>query len=306
MYVDSSGIEVFSISCIVDPNVVSLTMISAAKYHSYGNDFLVFLVEEVGRTNFSVLTKSICHPHQGLGADGCVFLNNFSHGQFSLRIFNRDGSEASMSGNGARCASAFLHHRGLVEGPQVNLQTQSGSKVFTLLQSCSTSWKYSSTMGLPAFVPALIPFRASTNLENVQDYPLEIQGREIQISALSVGNPQCVIFMDQLPSDYEFKDLGRALENHSSFPERTNVSFVVVRDAHRLDIRIWERGVGPTHSSGTGSCGAAVAAIRKNCAKSPIEVHTETGSQQVEWTEGGEIQLTGETDFIAEVRFHGS
>ncbi len=281
-------------------------MILAAKYHSYGNDFLIVPVNEINPEDYAELAKQICHPHSGIGADGCVYLEESGEEEFKLRIFNRDGSEAGISGNGARCASAFLHHQGRVSQAEVRLQTQSGLKVFTLLEASQSCWKYRSLMGTPDFVPEAIPMRAPSDWQAIEDHPLQVGDEQVWIHALSVGNPQCVVFVEELPRDPDFERLGRGLETHPDFPERTNVSFARVEGPDRLRIRIWERGVGPTCSSGTGSCGAAVAAIRAGKAQSPVQVYTETGDQRVEWSPDSEIVLTGEAALIGEIKFHWS
>ncbi|MDA2928714.1 diaminopimelate epimerase [Acidobacteria bacterium AH-259-O06] len=278
-------------------------MISAAKYHSWGNDFLIVSFAEVQEEHYSALSKAICHRQFGVGADGCVFVGSSSKGQFHIRIFNRDGTEAGMSGNGARCACAYLHHHGLAEGPKIPLHTRSGLKVHILLEQWDWSWKYKSLMGAPALEPAAIPFQAPSALETVEEYPLEVHGQTVLITALSVGNPHCVVFVEEFPQAEDLERLGSALEVHSYFPDRANVSFVRVKEHHQLEIKMWERGVGPTYSSGTCSCAAAVAAVRAGKVESPVEVHTDTGSQLVEWNPGGEIVLTGKAEFIAEVKF---
>lgn len=278
-------------------------MISASKYHSDGNDFLILNPDQVGKADYRRLSRSICDPHRGVGADGSVFVGGSSEGRFSLRIFNRDGSEAGMSGNGARCACAFLHHHDLAAEPRIELETLSGIKVYQLLQREEFCWQYKSSMGRPLFSPSAVPFEAPEAIEEVEDYSLSVGEYRVRITALSVGNPQCVVFVDRLPEDSSFKKMGRELESHPFFPERTNVSFVKVENPHQIRIMIWERGVGPTHSSGTGACGAAVAAIRTREARSPVKVHTGTGVQQVEWT-GQEMILTGRTEFVSEVQFH--
>ena len=279
-------------------------MISTLKYHSYGNDFLILPPGQVKEEDLSALSRSICHRHCGVGADGCIFLSIRSGERYSLRIFNRDGSEAAMSGNGARCACAFLHHQELAIQSKVELETPSGIKVYHLIEKGRCFWRYKSWMGQPFFAPATIPFEAPFTLDKVEEHPLEVAGKTVAITALSVGNPQCVVFVDRLPAGMEFEQMGAAFENHPSFPKRTNVSFVRVVDLHHLEIRIWERGVGPTDSSGTGSCGAAVAAIMTQRAQSPVKVSTETGTQQVQWTAGEEIVLTGQVEFIAEVKYN--
>ncbi len=279
-------------------------VIFAFKYHSYGNDFLILPSGQLKEEELSKLSRLICHRHCGVGADGCIFLSVFSGEQYSLRIFNRDGSEAAMSGNGARCACAFLHHQELAVQSKVELATLSGIKAYQLIDKGSFFWRYHSWMGQPLFAPATIPFQASSTLDKVEEYPLEVAGKTVAITALSVGNPQCVVFVDHFPAGAEFEQMGTGLENHPLFPERTNVSFVRVVDVNHLEIRIWERGVGPTCSSGTGSCGAAVAAIMTQRVQSPVKVSTETGTQQVQWTTGKEIVLTGQVEFIGEVKYN--
>ncbi len=284
--------------------VISMSMILAEKYHSCGNDFLIVAAGEVQPEHYSNLAQAICDRNFGVGADGCVVVRESSSAQFHLKIFNRDGTEAAMSGNGFRCGCAFLHRHGRVSQPEVTVQTGSGVKKYTLLEKAEGFWKYRSRMGEPAFEPAAIPFKASSELEQVVDYSLEVPGGTVSITALWVGNPQCVVFVEEFPTGVEFERMGSGLECHLSFPERTNVSFVQVKDSHHLTIKLWERGVGETHSSGTGSCGAAVAAIRSGQAQSPVDVQSPKGSQQVEWNPGNEILLTGEAEFIAEVKFH--
>jgi len=265
---------------------------------------MVVAPAQVQEDHYAALTRAICEDHFGLGADGCVFVGEISGDQVSMRIFNRDGGEAGMSGNGFRCGCAFLHHQGLVNQKELTLQTSSGIKGYTLLEQEEGSWTFRSRMGTPSFEPAAIPFRAPDQMQDVRGYALDVGGEQVSIAVLSVGNPQCVVFGEQLPREEDFQRLGRGLEGHPDFPERTNVSFVQVVGSNQLKIRLWERGVGPTHSSGTGSCGAAVAAIRAGKVRSPVEISTETGAQQVEWDGRTEILLIGSTRFVAEVIFH--
>ena len=265
---------------------------------------MVVAPAQVQEEHYSALAQAICDRHFGVGADGCVFVGEISAEHVALRIFNRDGSEAGMSGNGFRCGCAFLHHRSLVDQPEVTLMTASGMKGYTLLEQEEGSWIYQSRMGAPVFEPAAIPFRAPDEVQDIRGYSLDVAGEQVSIAALSVGNPQCVVLGEELPGEEDFRRLGRGLERHPDFPERTNVSFVQVVDSNQLKIRLWERGVGPTHSSGTGSCGAAVAAIRAGKVRSPVQVSTETGSQQVQWDGETDLLLTGNARFIAEVNFH--
>ena len=149
------------------------------------------------------------------------------------------------------------------------LETLSGPKIHHLLDHGESSWRYRSSLGRPSFLPEEVPIRLEERLSRVVDHSLRVGDTAVTVTALSVGNPQCVVFVTDLPQDPEFRRLGSALEVHPAFPERTNVSFVQITGPRRLQVRIWERGVGPTHSSGTGCSGAAVAAIHTGKVGSP-------------------------------------
>ena len=280
-------------------------MISASKYQAYGNDFLILVDGPSAPDRQADLSRGLCDPHFGVGADGCVYLEPHESKSVRFRIFNQDGSEAGMSGNGVRCAAAFLHHKRIVTSTEIHFDTAAGRRTLSLLQSRYPVWEYRAAMGPPRFRPSEIPMRVDgvPNPPRVIDHQLRVADRSVSVTALSVGNPQCVVFLEEPVTDEDFAVLGPGLSTHPDFPEGTNVSFVEVLDRSRVRARIWERGVGPTHSSGTGCCGAAVAALVKGRVMNPVRVQTETGTQLVDWTEGTEIFLTGEARFIADVRF---
>jgi diaminopimelate epimerase len=280
-------------------------MLFASKYQAYGNDFLILGADQCGEDPAG-LVKRICDPHFGVGADGCIFVEIPPEGPFPARIFNRDGSEAGMSGNGIRCAAAWLHHRNLCPGPEAEFRTASGIKRYRLISGAPPVWTYRSAMGVPAFEASRIPFQDAVPEARITGRTLRVDGWVVPITALSVGNPQCVVFVDNLPGEDEFRSMGSGLSLHPAFPEGTNVSFVRVDGPSAISIRIWERGVGPTWSSGTGCCGAAVAALSEGRVTSPVEVRTPTGRQLVEWEPGGEVFLTGEATFVADLHIWGS
>ncbi|MEE2822582.1 MAG: diaminopimelate epimerase [Acidobacteriota bacterium] len=279
-------------------------MIPAFKYHSYGNDFVVVAPDQVQQGNYSDFAKAICNNHFGIGADGCVFVEEIASGSIPMKIFNRDGSEAGISGNGFRCGCAFLHHHDLVNNTDITITTGAGMRCYSLVEKKDGFWTYQSQMGSPIFEPADIPFCAPSELHEIKEYSLDVGGDKVSITVLSVGNPQCIVFVEELPQKDNFQRLGRLLECHPDFPQRTNVSFVQVVGSNQLKIKLWERGVGPTCSSGTGSCAAAVATILAGKVQSPVIVTTETGFQKVEWDGEAEIHLTGDARFIAEINFY--
>ncbi|HSR67373.1 MAG TPA: diaminopimelate epimerase [Acidobacteriota bacterium] len=277
------------------------------KLHCYGNDFLVAYRCQLEDDRYSALARSCCDRHTGIGADGLVFLKPADQeGRFDYRIFNQDGSEAELSGNGARCACALVHRNDWCSQDEIVLQTLCGDKTFSRLSQKDGRWRYRSSLGRPGFRPEQVPFKdthATRIPERILRYPLDAGGEALQITALSMGNPQCQILVDCLPKGERFQRLGSALERHQVFPQRANVGFVQVIDEHKVRAKIWERGVGPTQSSGTGCSAAAVAAIVNGRCTSPVEVVTQSGSQKVEWSEGQEVVLTGESRYVAEIDF---
>lgn len=271
------------------------------KLQAYGNDFLV-TENAIPEEKLSRAATAVCSRHFGAGADGLLTLKKESADSYNLRIINADGSEAGMSGNGGRCAAGYLHFVKKFTEKSVRFSTISGDKNYTLEKWEDLTGSYHSLMGEPLFHPNSIPFDSGdASLEHVRKFSLPAEGLSVEIFALSVGNPQCVLFRDRLPEKAEQSVAGRIIENHPFFPEKTNVSFVKVINRGHIKIRIWERGVGITTSSGTGSCGAAVASMKSGLVDSRVIVETDTGKQVVEWEEGSQIKLTGDVDFVAEI-----
>jgi diaminopimelate epimerase len=278
----------------------NMKSVSLAKYHCYGNDYLVALSGQIDEEEYPKFASAVCSPHFGIGSDGCVFVKKQS-ARFFLRLFNPDGSEFGVSGNGVRCVAAFLHHRELAEGPEIHFETPSGLRRYLLVREGQGEWRYRSWMGKPDFSPSSVGCRIDSD-SPVLDQTLSVAGQDVKVNAVYVGNPQCVVYTPSITQD-EFQRLGAGLEGHDFFPKGTNVSFVSVQDKQSMRIRVWERGVGPTESSGTGSCGAAVMSIYRKLVESPVTVETETGCQIVAWTQGREIELLGDCCFVADVNF---
>ncbi len=272
-----------------------------AKLHGLGNDFLLARAREGGPpTPLSELARRICDRRRGVGADGIVFYQptvGDRDADFSALIFNADGSRAEMSGNGVRCLAAFLDRSAQHRPGSVRVRTVSGIKTLALQKREGNVYTFESDMGIPVVDPRRIPWRAAAGPEPVLNRPLQVGGRTVAVSLCSMGNPHCSTFW-QDASSAPVDTLGPLLENHDSFPNRTNVEFIQVMDFHRIRVRFWERGVGRTLASGTGSCAAAVAAILNGLAASPVTVETELGSMSVRWETGCELFLTGPAEFI--------
>jgi len=271
-------------------------MISFVKTHALGNDFI--LVEEAQRipADYPDLSQRICDRHFGIGADGLI-LWKLVGDSFKIRIFNQDGSEAECSGNGLRCAAAYLIQSGRWPKNDIRFETMSGSYT---LHSLGT--EYEADMGEPKLAPKDIPFLPPGPLDRVVNYPLSAGGRSFAITACSTGNPHCSLFVDRLDDAY-VETVGPLLERHSAFPNRTNVEFIHVLNEHEIEVRFWERGVGYSNASGTGSCGAAVASILNSKTERKVTVRAKAGRLVVEWQHNGRLKLTSTANIVAEGQY---
>jgi diaminopimelate epimerase len=266
------------------------------KTQALGNDFLLAERGAIPESELSGLAQRMCHRNFGIGADGLIYWK-LSGKVFDLRIFNCDGSEPECSGNGLRCTAAYLIESGKWPEPRIELRTVSG--IYTLTR---IGEEYAADMGLPGLRPEVIPFIASTPVDRVVDYPLDVDGESVRITACSTGNPHCSLFLDELDEDVIHR-LGSKLERHHAFPNRTNVEFIRVLNDRELQVEFWERGVGPTWASGTGSCGATVAAILNGRTGRDVMVLTRAGKLRVEWPENGRLRLTSTAKVVAEGRY---
>jgi diaminopimelate epimerase len=266
------------------------------KFQGFGNDYIVFEAEQLaGVKNLGDFARRICNRHYGAGSDGVAIVSmaEADDADFRVRIFNPDGSEAGMSGNGTRCAASYLYFHNVWSDDLVRLQTRNGVKRYHLIsRSADGSFLFRSDLGVPRFDTASIPMKTGEPLDRVIDYPLNVDGTTVKVTALQMGNPNCCAFVDDFDA-IDWRRLGPLIENHPQFPERTNVIFIRVRDRANIEERIWERGVGETESSGTCSCAAAVASVINGKCDRKIDVHAPGGLLPIEWRDDDEVVLTG-------------
>jgi diaminopimelate epimerase len=271
------------------------------KFHGYGNDYIIFETQHLNNVgDINSFVAKICDRHYGAGADGVVLINKSEDGKsdFTMRIFNADGGEAAMSGNGSRCAVAYLYYKELWSKDKLLLNTLAGIKRYHLIERISTgNYRFQAELGKPAFDNVSIPMLTKLPLPYVMSYPLSVDGTTVQITALQMCNPNCCIFVDDFDS-LDWKALGKAIERHSQFPQRTNVEFIMVKDRYNIEVRIWERGVGETSSSGTGASAAAVASMINELTERNLKVQTPGGLLDIEWREDGEVLLTGTAQIV--------
>ncbi len=281
-----------------------------SKFQGYGNDYLIFEAAQLsGVVSLNEFVRRICDRHFGAGADGIAIVEQLQRAgatadegaaDFSLRIFNHDGSEAAMSGNGSRCAAAYLHHQALWAQDELRFATRHGVKLYRLRERLDAgSYLFEAEIGRPIFDSDSIPMLVTpAPLAQVRDYPLPLAaGETVNVTALQMCNPNCCVFVEDFEAT-DWRRLGRAIEPHAQFPQKTNVEFIRVRDRQNIEVRVWERGVGETLSSGTGACASAIASIIDGRADRRVKVHMPGGQLEVLWRDDGEVLLTGSAELV--------
>lgn len=264
-------------------------MIAFAKAHACGNDFLIVEQTQLPEAAWAEGAQQLCARTTSVGADGVEYFRWTGELAGSIRLFNADGSIAEISGNGTRCVAAWMaHERGAKEGAVLRIETDAGMRECRIVRANGSSYEIVSAMGVP---------RVQAGSVALHD------GAQISGAVVNTGNPHFVILVendDFAVAGRSWESIGKEICFHADFPEQTNVEFVRVRGKSDIEIRIFERGVGPTSSSGTGTCATGSAAIALHGCESPLRVTAPGGVQQIEWQGvGSEILLTGPALLIA-------
>ncbi|MGI8556300.1 MAG: diaminopimelate epimerase [Pyrinomonadaceae bacterium] len=271
--------------------------INFCKFHGFGNDYLVFEAEELKDvSNAHDFALRVCNRNTGIGGDGIAVLEKLLNepADYSCRIVNPDGSEASFSGNGTRCAVAYLYHKNLWNARNLRLQTISGLKNYELLNREKNTFWFRAELGKPKFAPAEIPFVSDE--EKITDYNLKLTDCVLPVTVLNVGNPVAAVFVDDF--NFDWREIGKEMEIHPQFPDKTNVVFINTTDLQNIEIRIWERGTGETFSSGTCSVAAAVAHLQSENLRGKVSVKAGGGTTEIVWREDDEMLITGRADLV--------
>lgn len=263
--------------------------INFTKMHGLGNDFILIDCRQIKLDNLSELSKRLCHRRFGVGADQMLLLSDSSLADFMMRIFNADGSEVEMCGNGIRCLAKYIWDRNLSNNNILIIETLAG-----IMKPEKAGEMVKVDMGEPVLEPERIPVNISKGLggRGIVDHLLKIEDREFRITCVSMGNPHTIIFVDGL-SHFPVTYYGPIIENHHLFPERTNVEFIEVLNPAEIKMRVWERGSGETMACGTGASAAAVAASIKGFTERNVVVHLLGGDLFIEWGENNHIYMTG-------------
>lgn len=262
--------------------------------HGLGNDFIVVngFTEHLDDAALDKLAIGTCDRNFGIGGDGLILVVPSKIADFYMRMLNPDGSEAEMCGNGIRCAAKFVYERGITTANPVRVETLAGLKTIELAVVDGKVTAARVDMGAPRLdrreIPAAVPGTGPVISE-----PLALDDRTLRITCVSMGNPHCITFVDDVES-YPIRTVGPQVERHTAFPERTNVEFIEVVSPGEIRMRVWERGANETLACGTGACASAVASILNNKTERALTVHLNGGDLAIEWPEDdGPVIMTG-------------
>ncbi|MDR5709728.1 MAG: diaminopimelate epimerase [Armatimonadota bacterium] len=260
------------------------------KAHALGNDYLVVDPASLSFALTPEAIRRICDRHLGVGSDGILAHVPSDRADFGLRIYNPDGSEAEKSGNGLRIFAKYLYEHGFARSPHFTVETPGGIVACTLEVVGGRVERVTVEMGEASFWSPRIPMAGPPR--EVVDEPVEVEGEVVRITALTVGNPHCVVFVEDIIK-VDFPRLGPALERHPAFPQRTNVQFAQVVGRGAVRIRIWERGAGETLASGSSACAVAAACVRRGFTEREVTVEMPGGALQIHVGEGFSLRMTG-------------
>ncbi len=262
------------------------------KMHGAGNDYVYINGFDEQVSDPEELAITVSDRHFGIGADGLILILPSTTADVRMRMFNADGSEAEMCGNGIRCVAKFAADSGLVSGDEIMIET--GAGILPLKLHFGADDKVNRVrvnMGQPRLMPSEIPVKAEKE-EMIIDQPLQILDRTFAITCVSMGNPHCVIFVDQV-DDFPVERYGSVIEKHPMFPKRINVEFVELVSGNEVKQRTWERGAGETLACGTGASAVAVAGVLSGRTERSIINRLLGGELQLEWSEAGDVFMTG-------------
>lgn len=272
------------------------------KMQGIGNDYIYVNCFEEKVDDPERVSQIVSDRHFGIGGDGLVLIMPSEKADFRMRMFNADGSEGNMCGNATRCIGKFVYDNGLTDKTEITLETKSGIKYLTLYPENGKVKTVLVNMGKAVLTPADIPMKAEG--ESFINKPIEVLGSEVYITAVSMGNPHAVTYVDDVMS-LDLEKIGPAFENHPIFPERVNTEFIKVLDSHTIQMRVWERGSGETWACGTGACAAAVASVKNGYFKNgeEITVKLRGGDLFITYNTDGTVLMRGaaETVFTGEI-----
>jgi diaminopimelate epimerase len=273
------------------------------KMHGLGNDFIILDNRKCRIDDYSNLAKIICRRRFHIGADGILIIENSDAADLKMVIFNSDGSEAEMCGNGIRCFARYVYERKIVTKTDMTIETKAGIMKPSIVadQENPGGLLIRVNMGKPELRRSMIPMTGE-DTPVVIDEPVSVKGEIFEFTAVSMGNPHVITFVDKLPGE-KLAEIGPLIENHPLFPKKTNVEFARVESPGHVTVQVWERGAGETLACGTGACATVVAGQMKNLLEGNVKVSLPGGDLLIEWDGMGPVFMTGEAEevFVGEM-----
>jgi diaminopimelate epimerase len=261
------------------------------KMHGAGNDYVyVNCFDETPPNDLPALARAASDRHKGIGSDGLILIRPSNVADARMQMFNADGSESEMCGNGVRCVAKYLYDHGIARKEILRIETGRGVLTLKVFPAAAKVERVRVDMGQPILKSADIPTRLSGDPPVL--VALDVAGRELKVTCVSMGNPHCVAFVDEITDDLVLR-VGPQIERHPAFPNRVNAEFVKVLSRSETMLRVWERGSGETQACGTGACAAAVAGVLAGLTDRKILTHLPGGDLELEWTASGEVEMTG-------------
>lgn len=274
-------------------------MLKFTKMHGLGNDYVYMDAINQNIENRIELAKFVSDRHFGIGSDGLILICPSKIADFKMQMFNSDGSEAEMCGNGIRCVGKFVYDNGLTDKTTISIETLAGIKILEMKEENGKIKLAKVDMGEPILDPERIPVITQEN--PVKNLILKAEDREFKFSCVSMGNPHAITFIKEDVNNFDICKYGRILEIDKAFPNKANIEFVNIIDDKNLKMRVWERGAGETLACGTGACAVAVSAMLNNYTQRKVTVKLLGGDLEIEWNnENNHVYMTGTATTVFE------
>ncbi len=274
-------------------------MLQFTKMHGLGNDYVYMDAINQKIENRSELAKFVSDRHFGIGSDGLILICPSEKADFKMQMFNQDGSEAEMCGNGIRCVGKFVYDKGLTKKETITVETLAGIKTLVMTAKNGKIETARVDMGEPILEPEKIPVISNEN--PVKDLKLEVENKDFTFTCVSMGNPHAVTFIKEDVNKFDICKYGAKLEVNKAFPKKANIEFINVIDDKTLNMRVWERGAGETLACGTGACAVTVSAILNGYTKRVVTVHLLGGDLKIEWNKNdNHVYMTGPATTVFE------
>ncbi|MBO5469125.1 MAG: diaminopimelate epimerase [Lachnospiraceae bacterium] len=261
------------------------------KMQGLGNDYVYVNCFQETIENPSETAIKVSDRHFGIGSDGLILIKPSEVADFRMDMYNADGSQAEMCGNGIRCVAKYVYDYGLTDQTEISVETLAGIKYLKLQIMDGKVVRITVNMGRPELVPDKIPVQADG--DRVVDEPIVVNGVTYKMTCVSMGNPHCIVFIDDT-ANFPLEEIGPMFENHERFPKRVNTEFIQILNRNEVNMRVWERGSGETLACGTGACASAVACVLNGLTEDEITLHLLGGDLSVRWDrEANVVYMTG-------------